>query len=236
MISSEVTFTDNYHHKIDFFKKNCYYFGSFANEIICFPWKRRQKQMKISRKQHKHLLFYVLLLLCCVYAFFSVYPVVFFHSALNVSYQLSAKLRIYKNGKPTFRFPLYIASVWLAVHSFIVASAGAGSTVFFFFFSFIHSLIHLISFPWFFLRCCCSFGCFHFSFVFAFCTPMTNKNLEGGANLYKHACSRLKSVCVPLSWVELSCTVTLYQITLWSSNIFFQKIWMFYPIYSTFCL
>lgn len=136
-------------------------------------------------------------------------PLFRFPILLTVSYQLSDKLRVYKNGKPTFGFLLCIASVLLVVsvfsplllcHTFDFVPMAFFSSV-----SPERSLLLL-------LLAQHSFGCFHFSFLFAFCTPMTNKNLEGGANLYKQLmlalspqrlCLCVYTVC---HWV-----VTLYQ-------------------------
>lgn len=131
--------------------------------------------------------------LCLFFMFASLF--FFFPPILpNVSYQLSDKLRVYKNGKPTFCLSfmhcvsfvggfslcLYLCLFQCVFFSLLLLRCHTFDSVPMTFFPTIRPaagvLVNTVSF---------SFGCFHFSFVFAFCTPMTNKNLEGGANLYK---------------------------------------------------
>lgn len=100
----------------DLYGVQCYLvFHSFQwPGIVWTKWmfSMEQKRKKISDEQHKHLLCYTLLMFIFPFIFF------YFPSLLNVSYQLSDKLRVYKNGKPTFRFLL----CWLCAHSFVGVS------------------------------------------------------------------------------------------------------------------
>lgn len=91
--------------------------------------------------------------------------------------------------------------------------------------------IHLILFPWFFFSFVFVWLFSFFFLFFAFCTLMTNKNLEGGANLYKQLMLVLASKLVYHSVVmlyQISCEACTTYILYESAAIWYpfrQRLW-----------